>query len=96
MQKYVALLDVESHDYHDSSKLHIDNCEYIDGFHGGDVIYQRILKNMHDNKSIISKYLKIKGIEKNISNFQGRTLTILDGDKFISKETDYLKLGCNK
>ena len=36
-------LNVENYDYHDSSMITKNDCEYVDGFHGGDVVYLSLI-----------------------------------------------------
>ena len=88
---------IEHYDFHDMRNYYKDSCEFIDGFHAGDVTYQRILAKMYDSNSSISKYLNIDLIRKSIDDNKGKTLTIFDKSKYkIYKENDYLELGCVK
>ena len=68
----------------------------MDGFHGVDVFFNRILKNMHDNNSSISKYIKTDNVNNSINSYQGNTLTINSENIFKNQEVDFLKLGCKK
>lgn len=88
---------IENYDFHDMRDYYKNSCEFVDGFHGGDVTYQRILKKMYDENSILSKYLTIESIKKSIDENVGKTLTIFDKNKYKKhKEHDYLELGCIK
>ncbi len=79
-------------EFYDFTLKHFDNCEFIDGIHGGETVYARMLLSIsgHENifnKSYLSKVIhhgkgKIVGI-KNIYN-----------DTFI--ERDFLGFGCDK
>lgn len=96
-RKLVKETDIENYDFHDMRGYYKDSCEFVDGFHGGDVAYQRILKKMYDQNSSLSKYLNIELINKSISENAGKTLTIFDKTKYkIYKERDFLELGCVK
>ena len=96
-RKLVKETDIENYDFHDMRDYYKDSCEFVDGFHGGDVAYQRILKKMYDQNSSLSKYLNIELINKSISENAGKTLTIFDKTKYkIYKERDFLELGCVK
>lgn len=96
-RKLVKSTDIENYDFHDMRDYYKDSCEFVDGFHGGDVAYQRILKKMYDQNSSLSKYLNIELINKSISENAGKTLTIFDKTKYkIYKERDFLELGCVK
>lgn len=88
---------IENYDFHDMRDYYKNSCEFVDGFHGGDVTYQRILKKIYDENSILSKYLNIESIKKSIDENVGKTLTIFDKNKYKKhKEHDYLELGCIK
>ena len=96
-RKLVKDTDIENYDFHDMRDYYKDSCEFVDGFHGGDVTYQRILKKMYDQNSSLSKYLNIDLIRKSIDDNKGKTLTIFDKSKYkVYKENDYLELGCVK
>lgn len=86
----------ENYDYHELSILTKNDCECIDGFHGGDIVYKRILENMYNENSIISEYLNIDNIRSDINTFKGNTLSILETDVFKNEEVNFLKLDCNK
>ena len=90
-------LEIESYDFHDMRKYVKNSCEFFDGFHGGEVLYQRILKEIYHADSILKNYLNIKLIEETITEFSGKTLIIYDKSKFKKiQENDFLQLGCKK
>ncbi|PRM89808.1 hypothetical protein CJ671_05455 [Aliarcobacter cryaerophilus] len=96
-RKLIKNSNIEYYDFHDMRDYYKNSCEFVDGFHGGDVTYQRILKKMYDENSILSKYLNIESIKKSIDENVGKTLTIFDKNKYKKhKEHDYLELGCIK
>ena len=96
-RKLVKETNIENYDFHDMRDYYKDSCEFVDGFHGGDVAYQRILKKMYYQNSSLSKYLNIELINKSMSENIGKTLTIFDKTKYkIYKERDFLELGCVK
>lgn len=93
----IKQLEIESYDFHDMRKYVKNSCEFFDGFHGGEVLYQRILKEIYHADSILKNYLNIKLIEETITEFSGKTLIIYDKSKFKKiQENDFLQLGCKK
>jgi len=96
LSTYISLLKVENYNYHKDTIITSNNCEYIDGFHGGDIIYKRILRDIYKNKSTFSDYININQVEKDIKKFKGKVLTILPTDVFKKDEIDFLQLGCKK
>ena len=95
-RELINSLNEENYDYHNPSVISKDDCEFVDGFHGVDVFFNRILKNMHDNNSSISKYIKTDNVNNSINSYQGNTLTINSENIFKNQEVDFLKLGCKK
>jgi len=99
-QEYVKSLPFENYDYHDIRKAASCNCECIDGFHIGDVAYQKILldilKQNHD--SVIAAFVNNNLLERTVRQNEGKVMTIFPNDegKFNYEETDFLELGCRK
>lgn len=89
-------LKVEKYNYHDPSLLTTNDCEFLDGNHGGDILYKRILKDIHAKKSSLTNYINIKKINNDIDKFKGNTLTIDNKNYYLKKEVDFLKIGCQK
>lgn len=79
-------------DYHNYAReISKNDCEFVDGFHSGDILIQRILLNEKIFSNIINRNILLK----NIKQFKGYTVTP-DKKKFNFKEIDFLKLGCDK
>ncbi len=82
--------------FHDSSLVSVSDCEFIDGFHGGDVVYARILNNLKSKRSELSQYINIDEVTQIENNRKGNAY---DGHyDFYQhvKEIDFLKLNCRK
>jgi hypothetical protein len=99
-QEYVGALPYETYDFHDIRKAESTDCECIDGFHIGDVAYQKILlKILKQNPgSVLSKYVNAGPIDRMVREHTGKVMTVYeaDQDKFNYREADFLKLGCQK
>jgi len=97
LEKYLKKLNIELYFHHNISKISSDDCEFIDGFHGGDILYQRILENLYINNSIMKDKININHINKNINNYRGHVLTIENNSMFNKlQEIDFLNLSCKK
>lgn len=96
MSQYIDSLNFETYNYHDLSILTNNDCECLDGFHGGDIVYKRILRDMYRKNSKISKYINIERINNDIDIFKGKTLTISPEEKYFTKEVDFLNINCSK
>lgn len=95
-RELVKSLDVENYDYHNLAVITQNDCECLDGFHGGDVIYSRILKDMFDKNSSLSKYIDITSVNNSINLYQGNALVVNSDNIFKNREVDFLQLGCIK
>ncbi|AIK95593.1 hypothetical protein [Candidatus Odyssella acanthamoebae] len=75
--------------------LETTDCEFIDGFHGGDVLYAKILKYLSDQEPLLSEFVDSKALNKIIDSYSG--LAMIPNPKITSKpEIDFLRLGCVK
>lgn len=94
-QKIVA---IGGYDFHDPKVLGSNDCEFIDGFHGGDVTYQRILLNMAQKNQNLKDYVNISLLSQSIEKNNGKAFSIFDEDKdmYLKEEIDFLQLGCTK
>jgi hypothetical protein len=97
LNQYLNKLKVVSYNYHNPELISINDCEFIDGFHGGDIFYQRILKDIYKSKKNVSfnKLININSIDENIKKYKGKVLT-LNHQESLLKEVDFLKIGCIK
>ena len=72
------------------------DCEFIDGFHGGDVTYARILKLIGQANSEVRKYLAIDFLDNFINDNSGYSGGITRHKFSEGKEVDFLQIGCGK
>lgn len=99
-REYISSLPFENYDFHDIGRAGATDCECIDGFHIGDVAYQRILLNIvrRNPSSVLGKYINTGLLERSVAEYGGKVMTIFEADrgKFNYRETDFLNLGCRK
>ncbi len=84
-------------DFHDGRVLGTSDCEFVDGFHGGDVTFGRLLDAIAtDPSSGLSRYFAAERVRAVIKMFAGNALSDhryrLDGEN----ELDFLEIGCAK
>ena len=58
----------EFYDYLDSKCLNVTDDYFVDGFHGSEVVYSLLLKDMNNNGSIVQNYIDIDRINDLIDN----------------------------
>jgi len=96
LKEWLNTLDIILFDYSDVRSIGANDCEFIDGFHGGDVVSQRILLDIAKNRPSFRQFINIDLLKNNIENYTGRTLTPEFSNSRGNIEVDFLQLGCNK
>lgn len=84
---------IHIYDFHDPITLPTDDCEFIDGYHGGDVVYLKILKKIaeDDPSQLLVQYLMIPELDR----YQHFAF-FPHPNKAVVAEVDFLQLGCKK
>lgn len=100
--QYISDIKVKLHknnlsfyDYTDVSTIDSSDCEFIDGFHGGDVTYARILESLSQEVPSLNNFVDQAQLIKYIKKYKGKAFI---PDKGITSdiEVDFLGLGCEK
>lgn len=88
----------EVFDFHDSRSIGSPDCEFLDGRHGGDVTYLRMVRNIlrRDPRSALAGHVDIAALDRDIERFAGRALAQYEPELDRLKEADFLNLGCRK
>jgi hypothetical protein len=91
---------VAFYDFLDAARLPEDAaCEYVDGIHGGDVIFARMLAVMSRGdgfRSAAPRLVDGDRLAGVIAANAGRTVAKLDDTTYSASEADFLGLGCQK
>jgi len=89
LRDWLKTTGLEHYDYHNASSLGSDDCEFVDGNHGGAILYMRMLNDMSEKtQSALSDYLDLDFIKKTIVEKKGYATYPTDG------EIDFLNIGC--
>ena len=83
------------YDFHDPAVLHSSDCEFIDGIHGGDVTYARILRAMTQYVAL-TPYVRTDVIDRAIAVFDGYPDAQLSTVLPNRNEVDFLGIGCDR
>ncbi|WP_396586884.1 hypothetical protein [Bermanella sp. R86510] len=101
--KYISELKKEAkrngwYDYLTPNTISRNECEFIDGFHMGDVLAQRLLIDLAHDRPLVGSHLNHEIIRHNIEKFSGHILSLMPSDQLVDElvEIDFLGLGCNK
>lgn len=98
MKRMLRTLPVEVHDFQGGDEVVADACEYFDGYHGGDVVFQRIFLAIGERHpdSALRPYLDLDQLRETTRRFRGRVLTPFERGRYLQPEVDFLRLGCAK
>ncbi len=95
LKTQLTLLNIKVYDYSEPSTLNSNTCEFIDGFHGGDVLYSRILRDLAKNETYLENYINRPLLDMITSRDQGRSFSP-DQRVTAKNEIDFLNIGCKK
>lgn len=93
--KAVAKAGKTIHDFSDASQLGSRDCEFVDGFHGGEVTYLRILRALEQKEPLLANRLHLPALEQGIEHWHGLAM-IPDARVSKAREIDFLDIGCPK
>jgi len=87
---------IRFYDFTDSTQsLTTSDCEFIDGFHGGDVLYAKMLHYITSREPKLEGYVKQDYLVDIIAKYSGLAM-IPNGKISSKKEVDFLGIGCKK
>jgi hypothetical protein len=89
LSETAAAYNMPLYDDHDLRFAGASACEFIDGHHGGAIVYKRILLDMAGREPQLAARVDAEALRQAIGNFRGRASLLPD-------ETDFLGLGCPK
>ena len=82
-------------DFTDPRSFSSSDCEFVDGFHGGETAYARILQRMADRWPALLSFVHMERLETAIRDWQGHVL-VPDARLTSLPETDFMRLDCPK
>ena len=98
IQEYITALPFETYNFTESKYLGADDCEFVDGFHGGEVVYQRMIASIivQNPNSALVPHVNIGALLRSIRKSSGHVLTTKSSTEYTLAETDFLQIGCQK
>jgi hypothetical protein len=92
-----ATLNTPHFDFLDPASMGATDCEFVDGFHSGEVVYARMIKAMASAPgSPLARYVNMAVIDAVIEGRAGHALAWETDKSADESEIDYLELGCRK
>ncbi|MDE5878961.1 MAG: hypothetical protein K2G99_02885, partial [Desulfovibrio sp.] len=95
LREALASRGIDALDCTDARGFASGDCEFIDGFHGGEVSYARILRRMADRWPALLAYVDMEKLDSVIRDWAGHVL-VPDGRLTPLPEQDFMRLGCPK
>jgi hypothetical protein len=98
LRQYLQSLPGEVYDFLNNQEVRCSDCEFIDGYHAGDVALQKVLLTIikQNPQSALRDYLNIDLMQRKVEENTGRAMTIYDPSKYNFPEIDFLEIGCLK
>lgn len=96
LKEKLAKANLLIYDYTDASKqISTTDCEFVDGYHGGDVLYAKILRHIATKHPILASYTKVAYLDEVAEKYSG--LALIPNPAITTKsEVDFLCMGCKK
>lgn len=82
-------------DFTDPRSFASNDCEFIDGFHGGEIAYARILQRMADRWPALLSFVNMERLQISIRDWSGHTL-LPDDRLTLLPEIDFNHFDCPK
>jgi hypothetical protein len=96
VQRRLGTLPALSFDFHDPKSIGTSQCEFVDGTHGGEVTYLRMLDAVAaDPSSHLEGAIDRAFVRQLIAENTGRAMLARD-DPDRAPEADFNSLGCHK
>jgi hypothetical protein len=96
LRAYLRHRGVPFFDFHNAKSIPASNCEFIDGYHSGDVTYLKMMMRMAQTNDL-KPIIKIRKAEQTIAAFDGNIIDRSDQSLFPTiPEKDFMLLGCKR
>ncbi len=95
---FISTLPLETYDFHDPRTAGINDCEFIDGLHVGEVGSLKLLLEIlrQNPESVLRQCLNVRLMQEKIEEFDNCVLSQYGPSMYNSEEVDFLGLGCKK
>lgn len=86
---------IEVMDFTDARSVGSNDCEFVDGFHGGQVTYARMLREMTDRHHALVNYVDVQKLDSDIMAYKGHAF-VPDPNITSLPEIDFMHFNCPK
>lgn len=91
----LARAGLMAHDFTNPATINTHDCEFIDGFHGGEVTYARLLSALAESNALLGQFINHGQIAAALYKAAGLAM-VPDPRITPRREIDFLPLGCRK
>lgn len=95
LREALAARGIDTVDCTDARRLGANDCEFLDGFHGGEIAYARTLRHMADRWPALLTYIDMEHVNDALRHWKGHTL-VYDRRITARPEIDFMHFGCPK
>ena len=94
---HAALMErgIDVMDFTDPRRFGSSDCEFVDGFHGGEVTYTRILRDLADRYHALTEYVDVERVNRTLKEWKGHA-SVYDGRVTALPEVDFMNFSCPK
>ncbi len=86
---------INFYDFHDPAVLKTSDCEFLDGTHGGEVLYARIIKHLAKHEPDLAPYVDNQYVHR-VTDMFGNLARVPKPELGLEPEIDFLQMGCDK
>lgn len=95
LQKSLARMGLDVPDFSSPKSLESDDCEFIDGFHGGEIAYARLLLALAKSSPKLLYYINMERLVRLVRDWQGHAMSF-NINVSVDPEIDFNNFGCPK
>ena len=95
LAEVLAERGIEAQDYSNPQTLRSTDCEFVDGFHGGDITYARLLRDLADRYPPLVQAVDILKLDEDIRAYSGFAMAP-DPRVTALPEVDFMHFSCPK
>lgn len=97
LRAHLKNTSVPTFDFHNAADIPATNCEFIDGYHSGDITYIKMLLKMAETTHDIASIIRLEKANKTVAEYTGQVIDRSEKQYFTSEpEKDFLLIGCHK
>jgi hypothetical protein len=82
-------------DFSNPLNINSGSCEFVDGYHGGELTYMKVLLEMSKVNAEIKRHINVEHLASTIKEYNGLA-SVPNNEVTTASEVDFLDIGCDK